>query len=326
MNAEGAKPFDSVILAGGFGTRLRPLTDKVPKPMLKVAGVPVFVRAVRLLRESGFMHTAVTTMYLPEQVEKALPGEHGLRFFRESADSPLGSAGAVIALRARLADTFCVLSGDAVCDFDLAELKNAFVSGGCAAGIVLARVNDAGEYGTVCLEDGLVTGFCEKPSAKDTLSDLVNTGIYFFKRDSLAGFTGCVDFARDVFPALLARGERIAGFLPEGHWFDVGSFFDYHRCNMFFTGGENARGAHISLHPEANVCGCVIADGVTVGKSTVCGSIIGENAVIGNGCFVPPGCVIGGGAELRDCALLAPGTVVARDTAVFAAENAGFPG
>ena len=177
MNSNGSEPFDSVILAGGFGTRLRPLTDTVPKPMLKVAGVPVFVRAVRLLRENGFLSTAVTTMYLPEQVENALPGESGLEFLRESEASPLGSAGAVIALGGRLAEVFCVLSGDAVCDFPLGKLKNEFASGGCSAAILLARVSDAGEYGTVCLENGYVTGFREKPSAKDTLSDLVNTGI-----------------------------------------------------------------------------------------------------------------------------------------------------
>ena len=94
MNAEGVKPFDSVILAGGFGTRLRPLTDKVPKPMLKVAGVPVFVRAVRLLRESGFMHTAVTTMYLPEQVEKVSPSSLCFSMIRPSLEGirPFGIA------------------------------------------------------------------------------------------------------------------------------------------------------------------------------------------------------------------------------------------
>lgn len=326
MNDNGSREFDSVILAGGFGRRLRPLTDSVPKPMLKVAGFPVFARAVRLLRENGFFHTAVTTMYLPEQVENALCGESGLEFFRESEESPLGSAGAAAALAGRAAEVFCVLSGDAVCDFPLAELRSRFSAEGCAAAILLARVNDAGEYGTVCLENGLVTGFREKPSAKDTLSDLINTGIYFFRRETLAGFGGNVDFARDVFPALLAHGERIAGYVPEGNWFDIGSFFDYHRCNMFYTGGENARGAHVSLHPDSSVERCVIADGVTVGKSAVRGSIIGENAVIGNGCFVAPGCVIGAGAELRDGALLAPGTVVECGETVSAAANGGFPG
>ena len=326
MDQKESGLFDSVILAGGFGTRLRPLTDTVPKPMLKVAGMPVFLRAVRLLRENGFLNTAVTTMYLPEQIEDAARGESGLEFFRESSGSPLGSAGAVAALCGRMADVFCVISGDAVCDFPLAELKTAFTSGGCAAAILLARVSDAGEYGTVCLENGLVTGFCEKPSAKDTLSDLVNTGIYFFRRDRFEGFSGNTDFARDVFPALMQRGEKIAGYLPEGRWFDIGSFYDYHRCNMFYTGGENARGTHISLHPEATVERCVISDGVTVGRSAVYGSIIGENAVIGNGCFVAPGCVIGAGAELRDGAATAPGTVIERNAAVFAARGGGFPG
>ena len=325
MNFSQTSLFDSVILAGGFGSRLKPLTDNIPKPLLEVAGESALLRVIKLLRANGFTQTAVTTMFLPEKTESALAGTDGVVCLRESAGSPLGSAGAVASLCGRLSPAFCVISGDAVCDFALREPFEEFARSDLDAAMVLAKTDDAGEYGTVRLEGGIITGFCEKPSVRDTLSDLVNTGIYFLRGDTLAPFAGRkADFGRDVFPALLKSGKRIGGVIPKGHWFDIGSFYDYHSCCMHFSGGANCAGRHVSIHPEAEITRCVLFSGVTVGKSVLSGSIIGENAVIGNGCFVPPGCVIGGASELRDGAALAPGSVIAPGSVVYAAKYGGF--
>ena len=208
--------FDSIILAGGFGTRLSPLTDSIPKPLLPVNGEPAFIRNLRMLRKNGFVSTAVTTMYLPEKIEEATFHRGYTEYFRES--KPLGSAGAAAMLTDRLEETVLVVSGDAVWDYDLAEAKKQFEKSGCDAGIILCRKDDAGEYGSVCLYKGKITQFYEKPSVRDTLSDLINTGIYFLSKRAikLIPTDKAVDFAHDLFPAMLKRGMTIAGIEPMG--------------------------------------------------------------------------------------------------------------
>lgn len=300
--------FDSVILAGGFGKRLSPLTDSVPKPMLPIAGTSAYERNIALLRRCGFKNTAVTTMYLPEKIE-AIRGQ-GIEYFRETA--PLGSAGAVAKLKGRTDDCLLVLSGDAVCDFDLRAAKEEFIKSGCDAAMILCRTNEPGEYGSVCVKNGRITGFCEKPSVRDTLSDLINTGIYFLGKKAIEAIPDNTqyDFARDLFPKLLRSGAGIAGIEPLGHWFDIGSFGEYHRCNMWVSNADNCIGKHVSIHPNARIEYSVILDNCTVGNSVMRGCIVGEGAVIGNDCIIPTGCVIGPGAELRDGTSLAPGSIV----------------
>lgn len=307
MNQENQK-FDSVILAGGFGKRLAPLTDSLPKPMLPICGTSAFERNIALLRKNGFFMTAVTTMYLPERIECLR--DEGIEYFRE--DIPLGSAGAVARLKGRTDDCLLIISGDSVCDFDLKKAKADFLKSGCEAAMVLCRTKDSGEYGSVCVRDGRIVGFCEKPSVRDTLSDLINTGIYFIKNSIVDRIPDGrqYDFAHDLFPELLKREIPIAGIEPMGHWFDVGSFGDYHRCNMWMSGGESCIGRQVSVHPSARIDHSVVMNGCTIGNSVLSGCIVGEGAVIGNDCVIPRGCVIGPGAELRDGSALAPGSII----------------
>ncbi len=308
MNKQDDKKFDSVILAGGFGSRMNPLTDSLPKPMLPIFGISAYERNLALLRKSGFMRTAVTTMYLPEKIEKIK--SDGIVYLRES--TPMGSAGAIARLKGQADDCLLIISGDAVTDFDLKKAKDDFLKSGSDAGIVLSRTNDSGEYGSVCLKDGKIVGFCEKPSVRDTLSDLINTGIYFIKSHvlDLIPEREIFDFAHDLFPLLLKREMPIAGIEPDGHWFDIGSFSSYHQCNMWFSGGESCIGKSVSIHGSARIDKSVIMNGCTIGNSVISGSIIGENVVIGNDCIIPRGCVIGPGAELRDGCSLAPGSII----------------
>lgn len=307
MYHEKAK-FDSVILAGGFGKRLNPLTDAMPKPMLPIAGRSAFERNLDILRKHGFVSTAVTTMYLPESIESVKYG--GVECLRE--EKPLGSAGAIRNLKDRINDFIIVISGDAIFDFDLSKARDDFLKSQCDAAMLLCRSYDSGEYGSVCVKDGKIIGFCEKPSPRDTMSDLINTGIYFLKSSAVDLIPENIqyDFGRDLFPALLKRNMPIAGIEPDGHWFDIGSFGEYHRCNMWVSKGESCFGSHVSIHPHANIRHSVIMDNCTVGNSFLRGCIVGENVTIGNDCIIPPGCVIGPGAELRDGCALAPGSIV----------------
>lgn len=310
MNSFANSKFDSCILAGGFGKRLAPLTDSLPKPMLPINGISAFEHSLRLLRKHGFKSTAVTTMYLPEKIEKLTDDSGRLSFFREEV--PLGSAGAIAKLKGQTEDCLLIISGDAFCDYDLKKAKEEFLQSGCDAAMVLCRTNDSGEYGSVCVQNGRVTALCEKPSVRDTLSDLINTGIYFIGRKALDKIpeNQMYDFARDLLPEMLRTGLSVAAIVPEGKWFDIGSFSEYHRCNMWVSGGENCIGKQVSLHPEAKITYSVILDNCTVGNSVLRGCIVGENVVIGNDCIIPQGCVIGSGAEIRDGSALSPGSIV----------------
>lgn len=302
--------FDSCILAGGYGKRLLPLTRDLPKPMLPVAGKSLFSRTVTLLRANGFVQTAVTAMYLPEKLREGDIGA-GLEFFTE--EEPLGSAGAAAKLKGRTDGALLVISGDAYCDYDLAAAKKEFIASNCKAAMLLCRREDVSEYGSVCVRNGLVTGFCEKPSLRDTLSDLVNTGIYFLSPEALALIPEGkeYDFGRDLFPAMLKQGMPVCGIEPEGNWFDIGSFAEYHACNMLLSGGESCIGERVSVHPGAVLKSSVVFDGATIGESIVCGSIIGRGVTIGNGCHIAPGCVIGDRAELESGAVVGGGRIVA---------------
>ena len=318
--------FDSIILAGGFGKRLSPLTDTTPKPMLPVFGESALERNLRLIREQGFMNTAVTTMYLPEKVESVKTQTGYIEFFREK--EPLGSAGAVGALKEKLDDCVLVLSGDAIFDFDLREAKREFLESGCNGGMILTHRNDSGEYGSICLDNGKVTCISEKPSPRDTLSDLINTGIYFFDRKAfeLIPENKFFDFAKDLFPLMFKQELPIKGIVPKGIWFDIGSFGEYHQCNLWVSKGQNCIGDHVSIHTDAKIESSVIFERCTIGNSTIRGCIIGENTVIGNDCILPPGCVVGANSEIRDNAVLAPGSIVScGETVVGKALVENFP-
>ncbi|MBR4951300.1 MAG: NDP-sugar synthase [Clostridia bacterium] len=316
MNLSEKRKFDSVILAGGFGKRLSPLTDKTPKPLLPVNGESPYLRSIKLLRKHGFESTAVTTMYLAEQIEAISFDQGCLEHFRE--ETPLGSAGAVGRIKNRAQDCVIVISGDAVCDFDLAKAKAEFLESGCDAAMLLTKSNELGEYGTVCVDNGRITQFCEKPSARDTVSNLINTGIYFLSKRALELIPEkeFFDFSLDLFPLMLNRGMPIAGIIPQGNWFDIGSFGDFHKCCMWLSDGKNCIGERVSVHPEARIERAVIFDNCTVGNSVLRGCIVADGAVIGNDCIIPSGCVIGSGAEIRDGTALAPGSVIARGDTV----------
>lgn len=305
------EPFDSVILAGGFGSRMSPLTDTLPKPMLPVCGESAFSRILGSLRRGGFFSTAATTMYLPEKIEAFRPDGKGSLSFRREL-TPKGSAGEMRTLMPECSDHLLIVSGDAICGFDFGSLRKEYLSSGARAAIVLKRMRRVQEYGSVVLENGLVTGFCEKPSARDILSDLVSTGIYFVSKEllSLIPEDWFYDFGHDFFPMLLEKGIPVAGLVPEGYWFDIGSFSEYFRCNMLFSGGKSCISDTSRISAEARISESIVFDRVSIGDSTVTGCIIASGAVVGDGCMLLPGCVIGEGAVIKSGACLSEGSII----------------
>lgn len=302
----------AVIMAGGEGRRLRPITEKMPKPLVPVASVPAIVRILRLLLKSGITEAAVTTGYLADRLERKLGKECegvSLTYFRE--ETPLGTAGGVLRAKEFLGEEdFVVISGDAVSEADIKDAAEARRRLGAEALILLSHAEDPGEYGVVlCDREGRVTGFSEKPSLSGTYSDTVNTGIYFFSPAVLSRIPENVpyDFGKDLFPAMLAAGASLFGKTDPGYWCDVGDADSYYRANMRLTGGKTALGDSCRVSGEA--IASVLMDGCTVGAgSRIFSSVLCENVKIGKSCEIGPGCVIGADSVLGDRVTLMSGT------------------
>ena len=226
----------AVILAGGEGTRLKSVTGETPKPLVPLLGRSLMEHILLLLRRCGFTEICAAVRYRAEEIEKAFGDGSalGVRLCYRREDEPLGTAGAV----KNCADfcgneDFLLISGDAACDFDLAALWRRHRESDAAATIALKRDASPLRFGlAVTDERGEVRGFVEKPDWPAVVSDRVNTGIYVLSPRAMA----CVpegkpfDFARDLFPLLLRRGERVAGMEMEGYWCDVGTPQSYYRC------------------------------------------------------------------------------------------------
>lgn len=225
----------AVILAGGEGTRLKSISGGLPKPMMPLLGKPLLERIVALLRDSGFGELCMTLRYRPE-VFREYFGD-GARFgvsivYREETE-PLGTAGAVKNCRDFLGDEpFLVMSGDCACDFDLSELMEAHEAG---VTIALTAHAEPLPYGLVVTDrDGRVRGFVEKPGWERVVTDRVSTGIYAVSPGvlELVPEGACFDFAKDLFPRMLARGHPLRGRVMEGYWCDVGAPRAYYQCNL----------------------------------------------------------------------------------------------
>ena len=226
----------AVILAGGEGRRLRPVTGGTPKPLAPLLGRPVMEHILRLLAKQGFTEVCAAVKYRAEDVMARFGDGSALGIsltYRVEQDA-LGTAGGVKNCADFTGDEdFLVVSGDAACDFDLAALARAHRDAGAAATLALARSPEPLPYGlAVTDEEGLVRAFVEKPAWSRVVTDLVNTGIYVLSPRAMALVPeGKVfDFAKDLFPLLLRRGETLRGVAMEGYWCDIGSPLAYYRC------------------------------------------------------------------------------------------------
>lgn len=226
----------AVVMAGGEGSRLRPLTSRHPKPLVPVVGLPVIEHILRLLRQHGITQVVVTLAYLGAEIRNRLGDGSDLDMEIEYVveDRPLGTAGSVRNAAHLLDDTFLVISGDAMTDLDLTAVVQEHRRRESAATIVLHQVPNPLEYGVIVTDDeDNVVRFLEKPSWGEVFSDRANTGIYVIEPDVLGYIEPNEnrDWSQDVFPAMLARGAPLRGRITEDYWCDIGSIPSYLQAN-----------------------------------------------------------------------------------------------
>ncbi len=227
----------AVVMAGGEGTRLRPLTSNQPKPMVPIVGKPCMEHIIELLREHGFEDVIVTVAFLPQAIRSYFGnGESlGLNVEYSVEESPLGTAGSVRLASDRLDETFVVISGDALCDFDLTELVRVHKEKKSAVTIALKSVENPLEFGIVVTDsDGRVERFLEKPSWSQVFSDTINTGVYVLEPEVLnhVPTDRPYDFSKELFPLLLEMGRPVHGHVVEGYWQDIGNLSQYRQANF----------------------------------------------------------------------------------------------
>ena len=321
----GTVKMKAVILAGGKGSRLRPLTCNKPKPMVPLLGRPCMAYTVDLLRRTGIQDIAVTLQYRPDSIRCYFGdgSEHGVRmqYFEENA--PLGTAGSVKNTDRFLDETFVVISGDALTDFHLLEVIRYHKQQGGLATIVLTRVETPLEYGVAITEpDGRISRFLEKPSWGEVFSDTVNTGIYIFEQEILDFIPNDqeFDFSKDLFPYLMTNGHPIYGYVAEGYWSDIGNLGQYRQTQFDMLDGKvevNIHGQRVAprmwVGPDVQLPeGVTLHEPCFIGQDTVLepGATVGPYTVIGEGNVLKAGAslkrtvvwnrnYIGEGAELR---------------------------
>ena len=226
----------AVIMAGGEGRRLRPVTGETPKPLAPLLGRPVMEHILRLLAGQGFTEVCAAVKYRAGEIMARFGDGSalGLSLTYRVEKEALGTAGGVKNCADFYGDgDFLVISGDAACDYDLAALVRAHRDAGAAATLALARSPEPLPYGLAVTDgEGMVRAFVEKPGWSRVVTDLVNTGIYVLSPRAMALVPEGkpFDFAKDLFPLLLRRGEKLLGVAMEGYWCDIGSPLAYYRC------------------------------------------------------------------------------------------------
>lgn len=270
----------AVIMAGGKGTRLRPLTCHLPKPMVPLLGRPCMAYMIELLQRHGIHDIAVTMQYKPEVIREYFGDGQAfgvnLHYFEEI--SPLGTAGSVKQACEFLDETFIVISGDALTDFDLKEALVFHKEKQAEATLVLTRVSQPLEYGVVMTnEEGHITRFLEKPSWGEVFSDTVNTGIYILEPETLDHIPPGqeFDFSQQLFPFLLEGNRGLYGYISSGYWTDIGNLQQYRQTQFDMLDGK----------VQLNILGTQIRPGVYIAdnvETSATASVIGP-AFIGKG-------------------------------------------
>ena len=340
----------AVLMAGGSGTRLRPLTCDLPKPMVPILNRPIAEHIINLLKRNGIHEVIATLYYLPDVMRDYFQDGHefGVQMtYAIEEDQPLGTAGCVKNIAELLDDTFLVISGDGVTDFDLKEAIRFHKAKGAKATLVLAHVPNPVEFGVVITDkEDRIQRFLEKPSTSEIFSDTVNTGTYILEPEVLDYLPANqeVDFSKDLFPLLLAKGEPMFGYVAEGYWCDVGHLDAYREAQ--YDTLENKVAMTLDYYEEKSP-GLWIGQNTQIDSSAKiqppvmighncrigarakikAGTVIGDNVTIGNDAhlersIVWNGAIIGEEAYLQAC-VISRGTRVDRRAHVLEASVIG---
>jgi mannose-1-phosphate guanylyltransferase/phosphomannomutase len=352
----------AVVMAGGEGTRLRPLTSNQPKPMVPIVGKPCMEHIVDLLRRHGMEEVVVTLAFMPQAIRTYFGDGETLEMDIDYSveEQPLGTAGSVRLAQARLDETFLVISGDALCDVDLTALVEAHREKGAAVTIGLKSVDNPLEFGIVVTDDdGRVERFLEKPSWGQVFSDTINTGIYVLEPEVLRHVPTDrpYDFSKELFPLLLEMGRPLYGHVLNGYWQDIGNLDQFRQANFdaldgivqLEVPGLRLRGnvwvsEEVDIDEVEGVVGpafiganCRIADGASIGSYSVLsrGVIVREGArvsrsVIDAGTYlgrssVLEGAIVGRGCDFRDHVRVHEGVAIG-DQVTIGPEASLFPG
>ncbi|HVA61855.1 MAG TPA: mannose-1-phosphate guanyltransferase [Mycobacteriales bacterium] len=344
----------AVVMAGGEGSRLRPMTANLPKPLLPVANRPIMEHVLLLLRRHGFTDTVVTVQFLASLIRSYFGDgdDVGMNLHYATEERPLGTAGSVKnAADALRHEPFVVVSGDALTDLDLSAMVRFHKEHGALVTVALKSVPDPLEFGIVIAgEDGRIDRFLEKPTWGQVFSDTVNTGIYVMEPEALDAVESgeVVDWSADVFPALLEAGAPLFGYVADSYWEDVGtheSYFKAHadvlnrQVDVEIDGFEVMPGVWVGegaeVDPDAAIKGPVligdyakVEGGVELREYTV----LGNNVVVKSGAFLHRaiihdngfigqqtnlrGCVVGRNTDILRAARLEEGSIVGEDCVV----------
>ncbi|MBW8825479.1 MAG: NTP transferase domain-containing protein [Acidobacteria bacterium] len=350
----------AVIMAGGEGTRLRPLTSNQPKPMMPIANRPMMEHIVQLLQRHGFDEVVVTVAFLANHIRSYFGdgSEFGVHMSYATEETPLGTAGSVRNAMAELTDErFLVISGDVLTDIDLSRVVAYHEERGALATIGLTHVENPLEFGIVITrDDGTVERFLEKPGWGEVFSDTVNNGIFVLEPEIFdyidAGRS--VDFSGEVFPRLLEEGRPLYGCITEGFWEDVGTLDAYVRAHKDVLDGRVEvdipgfridRGVWLGegaeVDPDARVEGpaligdhCRVEAGARLGPYTVLGKNVMvraeadlERTVVHDGAYIGQnarlvGTVVGRNGDLRGGVRCEEGVVLGEEC--FIGEHAAI--
>src|SRR5687767_7348316 len=291
----------AVIMAGGEGSRLRPLTSNMPKPMLPIVNRPMMEHILLLLRKHGFTDVVATVQFLSSVIRNYFGdgSDLGVSLSYANEEVPLGTAGSVLGARDFLTGPFLVISGDALTDLDLDEVVAFHRKRGAAATLVLKSVPDPLEFGIVMTgAEGRIERFLEKPTWGQVFSDTINTGIYVVEQEvlDLIPPDQAYDFSSDLFPAMLDKGLPLYGYITDEYWTDVGNTEAVLQANVDVLNGISGLplpgfelspgvwvGEDVEIDPTARIEGpALIGDNCRIGA----GAVILKNSVIGPNCEV----------------------------------------
>ena len=318
----------AVLMAGGSGTRLRPLTCDLPKPMVPILNRPIAEHIINLLKRNNITEIIATLYYLPDVMRDYFQdgSDFGVQMtYAVEEEQPLGTAGCVKNIQQWLDDTFVTISGDAITDFDIQAAIAFHRQKKSKATLILTRVPNPIEFGVVITDkDGKIDRFLEKPSSSEIFSDTVNTGTYILEPEVLDYLPENEesDFSKDLFPLLLEKGEPMYGYIAEGYWCDVGHLEAYReaqydgleqKVKLNFDYVQKSAGIWIGnntyIDPSAVIeTPALIGDNCRIGARVKieAGTVIGDNVTIGADAdlkrpIIWNGATVGDEAHLRAC-------------------------
>lgn len=305
----------ALLLVGGEGTRLRPLTQRIPKALVPVLNKPFLAWQLEYLRRAGITEVVLATGYLSHLIEATFGdgGAWGVRLTYSVETAPLGSAGAVKQAEPYLdGETFLVLNGDIFTDLDLRAMLAFHRERRALVTIATTPVEDPSHFGVVVTEpSGRITQFVEKPPPSTAPSRSINAGIYLLETRVLAQIPSATPSAleRGLFPSLARRGGAFYAFPFSGFWLDMGTLANYLALHRHLLRGGVVRGEGVMVDPGVKLRGpvvlgpgCQVEEGATIEEAVlwegvrVGGRAVVRRAIVASGCSLPPGCRLEGAA------------------------------